>query len=49
MRQLRDDTHLRLNGEVRMYPRERSLWVSRSFANNHQAHEHAFARMCARA
>lgn len=24
MRQLRDDTHLRLNGEVRMYRRERS-------------------------
>ena len=49
MRQLPDDTHLILDGEVRVYPRERSLWASRSFADNHQAHEHAFARMCARA
>jgi|GEM_PF-5319143 len=49
MRQLQDDTHLSLEGAVRVYRRERSLWASRSFANNHQAHEHAFARMCARA
>ena len=49
MRQLQDDTHLSLEGAVRVYRRERSLWASRSFANNYQAHEHAFARMCARA
>lgn len=38
MRQLRDDTHVIVDGEVRVYRRERSLNAAGSGANGHYAH-----------
>ena len=48
MRQLRDDTHLILDGEVRVYRRELSLQALRSVSNSQQADQNTFARVRAR-
>ena len=49
MRQLCEDTHLILDGEVRVYRREPSLQASRSASNGHQTHQNTSARVCMRA
>ena len=48
MRQLRDDTHLILDGEVLGYKTGQSLQASRSISNGHQAQQHTLAHAPAR-